>query len=140
QPLPQAVIVGDQGRAGRRGLGQALRLGVVAAVEGGQQQRQALPGGQLLVVPGEGGGVHRSWSFRPVSTACRASVRLSVTSTPMARNRASARLAVRRDFSAVDSSAASTCRSLSASSFTTSPVPIGEASLTSRGGSALARW
>src|SRR5262249_7388219 len=115
------------------GVLQPLLLGLVAAGAGRQDQAEALLGGQAAVVPGDGVRVHHfPLSLRPSSTACSASSRLSSTSPPMARSRASASVAVRRAFSPVGSSDWSTCRSRPASTRTTSPVSTGEAEPASR--------
>src|SRR5262249_40035591 len=83
------------------------------AVNGRENQPEALLRRQAGVVLGNRlrARIHRPSSFLPISTAWRASSRLSSTSTPIARRRASASAAVRRDFSPVGNSAPSTCRS-----------------------------
>src|SRR5262249_6513003 len=108
---------------------QPVLLGLIAAAAGGQDQPEALLGRQAVIVLGEGVRVHPFFprSLRRSSTASSAPSRLSSPSTPMARNRASARVAVSRAFAAVGRSAASSWRSRTASSCTTSAVSIGAA-------------
>src|SRR5262249_15725433 len=112
------------------GVRQPRLLGLIATGAGGQDQAEALLGRQAALLPGNVVRVHPFFPFslRPFSTACSASSRLSSTSTPIARSRASARIAVSRAFSAVGRSAAPSWRSRTASSCTTSAVSIGEAS------------
>src|SRR6266849_442993 len=79
---------------------QPSRLGLVAASTRGQDQPETLFRSQGLVVFGQWGSFHLWLSFRDSSTASSAAVRLNRSSTARAPNRASASVAVRRDFSA----------------------------------------
>src|SRR6266852_9167046 len=107
---------------------QPGRLGLVAAAARGQDQPETLFGRQALVILGQRWSFHLSLSFRESNTASSAAVRLNRSSTARAPNRASASVAVRRDFSATGRSADSTCRNRAATIFTTSAVVIGASS------------
>src|SRR5262249_20567523 len=89
------------------GVYQTIPLGRIAAGAGRQNQAEALFGRQVAVVFSDGVRVHRSLSFLPSSTASKVCKRWSRTLTSMARSRASASVAVRRDLSPAGSSAAS---------------------------------
>src|SRR5713101_4023683 len=92
------------------GPDQSVSLGLVATPTGSQDQAETLFRRQALVVLGQRGGFHLSLSFRESITASSASIRLLNSSAAKARNKASVSVAVRRDFSVVGKSAASSCR------------------------------
>src|SRR6266446_3003260 len=102
------------------GPDQPVSLGLVATPTGSQDQLETLFRCKGLVVLDQRWGFHLSLSFRESSTASSACVRLLRSSTTRAPNRASASVAVRRDFSPVGKSAASSCRNRTASIRTTS--------------------
>src|SRR5262249_39746932 len=94
------------------GRDEPVALGVVAPAPGGQDEPEPLLGGEHAVLSGDGVGGHfLPFAFRPPRTACRASRRWSMTSTLMARSSVSARVAVRRAFSAAGSGVPSSTRS-----------------------------
>src|SRR5262249_4417581 len=101
---------------------QPVLLRLVTAGAGGHDQGEAFGGLKFVVMLGQTLRVHLVPS-RCDSTASSASSRFSRTSTPMARSRTSASVAVNRAFSPAGSSAASICRSRPASTLTTSAVP-----------------